>query len=42
MEEFIDACKAGELDQLIDVCLSHLVIEGEVATAVSHSLFVSL
>ena len=42
MKEFIDACKAGELDQLIDVCLSLLGIEGEAATEVSHLLLGSL
>ena len=35
MKEFISACEAGELDQLIDVCLQQLRIEGGAATEVS-------
>ena len=42
LKEFIDVCKAGEVDQLIDICLSLLGIEGEAATEVSHLLFGSL
>ena len=34
LQEFIEACKSGEIDKLIDICLQILKIEGEAAQKV--------
>ena len=35
MEVFIEACKSGEIDKLIDVCLQRLRVREEAAQKVS-------
>ena len=34
MKEFIDACKSGEMDKLIHICLQTLLVEEEAARKV--------